>query len=261
MKTIAFVNQKGGVAKTTTCLNIGAALALCGFKVLLVDVDPQGSLSQSAGFAQIEESEPTTYEVLNGVDVNSAIRSHNGRYDVLPTDIRLSASEIELISQKRRTERLRAILSGLRTPYDFVLIDCPPSLNILTLNALAAADEVIVPVQAQYLPLTGVAHLVDTIKLVKERFNEKLEIGGIVLTFFDERRNLDNDVQEILDEYFKKKVYKTKISNNTKVAQAPSAGKDIFEYSPSSKGAKQYRELAKEVSKGMKPQKERGKRQ
>ena len=255
MKVLSFINQKGGVGKTTTALNLGAALALCGFSVLLVDIDPQGNLSQSAGFDQIGDDELTTYEVLKGADVNAAIRSHAGRYDVLPADIRLSAGEIELATNKSRNTLLRGILGKLSKPYDFVLVDCPPSLSVLTLIALSAADEVIIPVQAQYLPLKGVSQIVDTVELVKSRFNDKLEIGGVVLTFFDGRRNLDADVLEALNGYFGDKVYKTSISVNTKLAEAPSFGKDIFEYSPTSKGAKQYRELAGEVARNMKPQK------
>ena len=255
MKVISFINQKGGVGKSTSCLNIGAALSLCGFKVLLVDIDPQGNLTQSAGFGEIGDDEPTIYEVLKGGDVNAAIRSHAGRYDVLPADIRLSAGEIELATDKRRNTLLRAALGKLSESYDFALVDCPPSLSVFTLMALSAADEVIIPVQAQYLPLKGVAQIVDTVKLVKSRFNPGLEIGGVVLTFFDGRRNLDADVLEALSGYFGDKVYKTTISVNTKLAEAPSYGKDIFEYSPTSKGAKQYRELAGEVAKNKKPQK------
>ena len=255
MKVLSFINQKGGVGKTTTALNVGAALSLCGFKVLLVDIDPQGNLSQSAGFDDIGDNEPTIYEVLKGGDINAAIRSHSGKYDVLPADIRLSAGEIELASSKRRNELLRSALGKLSDAYDFALVDCPPSLSVFTLMALSAADEVIIPVQAQYLPLKGVAQIVDTVELVKSRFNPGLEIGGVVLTFYDGRRNLDADVLEALSGFFGKKVYKTTISQNTKLGEAPSHGKDIFEYSPTSKGAKQYRELAKEVSKGIKPQK------
>ena len=255
MKVLSFINQKGGVGKTTTALNLGAALSLCGFKVLLVDIDPQGNLSQSAGFDNISDDELTTYEVLKGGDVNAAIRSHGGRYDVLPADIRLSAGEVELVGDKKRNTLLRVALGKLSKPYDFVLVDCPPSLSILTLMALAASDEVIIPVQAQYLPLKGVSQIVDTVDLVRERFNPELEIGGVVLTFYDDRRNLDADVREALSGYFKKKVYKTTISQNTKLAEAPSHGEDIYAYSPTSKGAKQYKELAGEISRNMKPQK------
>lgn len=260
MKVIAFINQKGGVGKTTTCLNVGAALSLCGFKVLLVDIDPQGNLSQSAGFDEIGDDEPTIYEALKGSDVNAAIRSHGGRYDVLPSDIRLSAGEIELVTNKRRNELLRDALSGLKTEYDFALVDCPPSLNVFTLMALSASDEVIVPVQAQYLPLKGVSQIVDTLELVKSQLNGELEVGGIALTFFDARRNLDKDVRDALIGYFGDKVFTATISTDTKLAQAPGHGEDIFGYCPSSKGAKQYKELAGEIAGKMKPQKKERKR-
>jgi len=260
MKTIAFINQKGGVGKTTTCLNVGAALSLCGFKCLLVDMDI-GDLSLSAGFTEIGDDELTVYEVLKGSDINAAIRSHNGRYDVLPSDERLSAGEIDFATDKKRNTLLRNALGKLSKSYDYVLVDCPPSLSVFTMIALSAADEVIIPVQAQYLPLSGVSRVVNTAELIKSRFNDKLEIGGVVLTYYDGRRNLDTEVLDALSGYFGDKVYKTTISTNTKLGQAPSYGKDIFEYSPRSTGAKQYRELAGEIARNMKPQKkERGNR-
>ncbi len=254
MRVISFMNQKGGVGKTTTCHNVGAALSLCGFKVLLVDIDPQASLSQSAGFDEIGDDEPTVYEVLKGSDINAAIRSHNGRYDVLPSEIRLSAGEIELVTRSRRNELLRDALRALKTEYDFILVDCPPSLNIFTLMALTASDEVIVPVEAQYLPLKGVSQIVDTVKLVKSQINKELNIGGILVTFFDKRQNLDREVLEALKDYFGDKVFSTTISRNTMVARAPSHGEDIFEYSARSRGAEQYKALAEEIV-NMRPQK------
>lgn len=256
MRVIAFLNQKGGVGKTTSTLSIGAALSLCGFKVLLIDADPQGNLSQSAGFDEIGADELTTYDVIRGVDINSAIRTGFAAYDLLPTDIRLSAAEIELVDDKRRNYRLRAALDALSAPYDYVLVDCPPSLSVFSLMALTASTEVFIPVSAQYLPLKGVSQIVDTVELVRERFNPELEITGVFLTLYDERRNLDTDVRGVLSEYFGDKLFKTSISQNTKLGEAPSHGVDIFKYSPSSKGAKQYRALADEVI-NMKPQKER----
>lgn len=249
MRVITLLNQKGGTGKTTTCINVGAALSLCGFKCLLVDIDPQGNLSQSAGFDELSDGDVTTYEVLTGADVNKAIRGKSSRapYDVLPTDIRLSAAEIELVGADRRNYLLRDALAKLKKRYDFILIDSPPSLNILTLMALSAATEVIIPVQAQYLPLKGVAQLRDTVELVKSRFNPELEIGGILLTFYDDRRNLDRDVLEALEQAFEGKVFKTKISTNTKIAEAPSYGKDVIDYSINSKGSIQYRALAEEL--------------
>jgi chromosome partitioning protein len=247
MRIITLLNQKGGTGKTTTCINVGAALSRCGLKCLLIDIDPQGSLSSSGGFDELSDGDMTTYEVLNGEDINRAIKSSKNGYDMLPTDIRLSAGEIELVNADRRNYLLKDALSKLKKSYDFVLIDCPPSLNIFTLMALTAATEVIIPVQAQYLPLKGVAQIRETVELVKERFNPELEVGGVLLTFYDERRNLDKDVLEALEQAFEGKVYETKISQNTKIAEAPSYGKDVINYSINSKGSVQYRALAAEI--------------
>lgn len=246
MRIITLINQKGGTGKTTTAINVGAALSRCGLMVLLVDVDPQGNLSQSAGFDELSDNDITTYEVLKGEDINKAIKSTDS-YDVLPTDIGLSAAEIELGSNDDDKYLLKKALGKLKKSYDVIIIDSPPSFNILSLMALTAATEVVIPVQAMYLPLKGVAQLRETIELVKAQFNPELEIGGVVLTFFDERRNLDRDVLDALEQAFEGKVFKTKISQNTKIAEAPSYGKDVIAYSPSSKGSKQYIALAKEL--------------
>lgn len=249
MRVITLLNQKGGTGKTTTAINVGAALACCGLKVLLIDIDPQGNLSQSAGFDDLYETDVTTYDVLKGEDINRAIKTKRIKhsYDVLPTDIRLSAAEIELVNAEKRNYLLKDAIGKLKKSYDFIIIDSPPSLNILTLMALTAATEVIIPVQAQYLPLKGVAQLRDTIELVKSRFNPDLTIGGVLLTFFDERRNLDKDVLEALEQAFEGKVFETKIAQNTKIAEAPSYGKDVISYSINSKGSVQYRALAEEI--------------
>jgi len=249
MRVITLLNQKGGVGKTTTVINVGAALSRCGLKCLLIDIDPQGNLSQSAGFDDLYDSDLTTYEVLQGEDINKAIKAKVGEYpyDILPTDIRLSSAEIELVNADRRNYLLKDALGKLRKKYDFVIIDSPPSLNILTLMAITAATEVIIPVQAQYLPLKGVAQLRDTIDVVRERFNPELEIGGVLVTFYHSNYNLDKDVLEALEQAFGHKVFKTKISNNNKLAEAPSHGKDVIAYSPRSNGSKQYQALAKEI--------------
>ena len=251
MRILAFVNQKGGTAKTTSCLNVGAALSLCGLKCLLVDMDPQGNLSQSAGYINLGKEDVTTYEVLKGAAINKAIRTKGTKgghtYDVLPADVRLSAAEVELVNERRRNYILKEALTSIKTKYDFILIDCPPSLNIFSLMALTAATEVIIPVQAQFLPLQGVAMVRDTISIVRQRFNPGLQIGGVLLTFFDERRNLDHDVLEALNASFKGKVFNVKISQNTKLAEAPCQGKDVFEYSGNSRGAYQYKRLAAEI--------------
>lgn len=248
-KVIAFVNQKGGVAKTTSALNIGAALAIEGKKVLLIDLDPQGSLSKCAGFRDLDNA-PTTYEVIKGeADINSAIKTKQGvaAYDLLPTDIRMSGAEIELISVPGRDTLLREALEGLKRPYDYVLIDCSPSLNILTLMALTAADELIIPVAAQYMPLDGMAQLLPTVELVKKRLNKGLEVGGVIITMYDSRRSLDKEIIEAVKKKFPSQTFKTVVKNNSKLAEAPTFGKDIFEYEPKSSGAEAYRSIAKEI--------------
>ena len=249
MKVLAFVNQKGGVAKTTSALNIGAALAIEGKRVLLVDLDPQGSLSKCAGFRNIDD-DPTTYEVIKGdVDINQAIKTKQAvaPYDVLPTDIRFSGAEIELISVPGRDTLLREALEGLKTSYDYVLIDCSPSLNILTLMALTAANSVIIPVAAQYMPLDGMAQLLPTVELIKKRLNKGLKIGGVIVTMYDSRRSLDKGIIEAVKAKFPEEVFSTVVRNNSKLAEAPTYGKDIFEYAPKSSGAEAYRAIAQEV--------------
>lgn len=252
-KIIAFVNQKGGVAKTTTCMNVGAGLANAGRKVLLVDLDPQASLSISMGVMQIEEDEPTLYEVLKGkADINDVIMINEAPkpYAILPTDIRLSAAEIELVSEPGRDMILKQALDRIdpeRAKFDYILIDCPPSLNILTIMGLTACNEVIIPVQTQYLALNGMAQLLDTIKMIQQRINPGIKIGGVVPTFYDERKLLDQEVLKAVQEAFPGNVFNTKIGNNVALAEAPSHNKDIFQYKPNSKGAKQYKALVKEI--------------
>lgn len=244
-KTIAFINQKGGVGKTTSCLNVGAALALQGYKVLLVDLDAQGNLTTSAGF-EIEDEAPSVYEVLKGsIDINEAIIAEKS-YSVLPADIRFSAAELELSSVPGREKLLQEALEALRTAYDFILIDCAPSLNVVTLMGLTAADSVVIPVQAQYLPLKGVKQLLDTIELVKKRMNERLAIAGVVVTMYDSRKTLDREVVDSVAAAFPEKVLAL-IPNNVALAEAPASGKDIYEYSPQSKGAAAYTELTEKL--------------
>lgn len=242
-KTIAFINQKGGVGKTTSALNVGAALALKGYKVLLVDLDAQGNLTSSAGF-EIED-EPTVYEVLKGADINAAIK-HRGSYDILPADIRFSAAELELSSVPGREKLLQEALEALKTAYDFILIDCAPSLNVVTLMGLTAANSVVIPVQAQYLPLKGVKQLLDTIGLVKKRMNKGLSIAGVVVTMYDSRKKLDREVVDSVAAAFPEKILAI-IPNNVALAEAPASGNDIYEYSPQSKGAEAYTELTEKL--------------
>lgn len=247
MKTIAFVNQKGGVAKTTTTVNVGACLADQGFKVLLIDLSDQGSLSISFGFREIGADELTTYEVLKGSDIKEAIKPIRERLDILPTDIRLSGAELELASSLGREFLLREALEKVSDDYDFALIDCPQSLGLLTLIALTASDEIVVPVKADYLALNGMSQLIKTVNVVKGRLNPKLEIMGVVVTFYHSNWNLDNQIVEEIDQFFGDKFFKTKISQINALAEAPATGSDIFKYDPRSKGATQYKELTNEI--------------
>lgn len=252
MRVITLLNAKGGTAKTTTALNVGAALSLCGFKVLLIDMDSQGSLSISAGYDDLKADDVTIYEVLKGSgDINKALRTKQGRtaYDIIPADIRLSAGEVEFVQARRRNYLLRDALGKLRTTYDYIIIDCAPSLNILTLNALAAATEVLIPVQANYLPLKGVQALREAVEAVSENFNSDLTIGGVLLTFYDGRRKLDREIREALKEAFEGKVYDTTISTSVKLAEAPIYGKDVLDYAFMSKSSTQYQALAQEIIK------------
>lgn len=247
MRVISFVNQKGGVAKTTSCINIGASLADQGKHVLLIDLDAQGSLSTSTGLKEIGADELTVYEVLKGADIREAVRTLSDDLAVVPTDIRLSGAEIELSSVPGREFLLREALTAFEDVFDYVLIDCPPSLGVLTLIALTASDGVIVPVKADYLALKGMSQLVDVINVVKRRMNPGLEIVGVIATFFNSRRNLDQQIVDQIETFFPGKLFETKISQNTALAEAPSQGKNIFEYDSRSKGAQQYRTLAEEL--------------
>lgn len=251
-KIIAFTNQKGGVGKSTTCFNVGTALSLCGLNVLFIDSDPQGDLSTMSGYKDLTDEDLTLYDVLHGANINKAIKDGNG-FSIIVSDETLSRGELDLVKKSRTA--LRDALGRLEKHFDYILIDCPPSLNILTLNALTASNEVIIPVQAQYLPLKGVARLKETIEKTRSTLNPDLKIGGVIVTFYNERRNLDQQVKESLESAFGAKVFETAISTSIKIAEAPSHGMSIFEYAPRSKGATQYKALAQEIAQNMKPQK------
>lgn len=246
-KVITFTNQKGGVGKSTTCFNVGIALSLCGYRVLFIDADPQGDLSTMSGLKELDDDDYSLYEVLHGVNINKAIHEREN-FSIIPSNEDLARGELDLMDEPRTVlqKAIHAIRGDL---FDYILIDCPPSLNVLTIDALTASDEVIVPVMAQYLPLKGVARLKDTIEKTRASLNPGLKIGGIVVTFYNARRNLDQQVRESLESAFGAKVFETFISHNTKVAEAPSHGLSIFEYAPQSKGAKQYMSLAQEITK------------
>ena len=248
MKVIAVVNQKGGVGKTTTAHNVGAALAQNGKSVLLIDADAQGNLSACAGF-ELRDDESSLYEVLKGANINGAIKTIKPGFSILPTDIRLSAAEIELSSVAGRELILKEALEELKNAYDYIIIDCAPSLSIITLMSLAAADYLIIPVQAAYLPLKGVRQLLDTVELVRKRINRSLELLGVVVTLYDSRKNLDKEVVENVRAAFGEKIFNSFIPNNVALAEAPAAAQDIFSYAPQSKGAEAYKALADEIIK------------
>lgn len=244
-RIIALVNQKGGVGKTTSTINIGAALARAGKRVLLVDLDPQGNLTVSLGITA-HELTATLYELLKG-DVNAPQTIIKGQYDVIPADIRLSGAELELSSQPGREMILKEALQPIQANYDYILIDCPPSLGLITLNGLTAAQEIFIPLQAEFLALNGMAQLLKTIDAVQKRLNPQLDISGIITTLYDSRKNLNKEVLEKIQQYFPDKAFKTLIRDNVALAEAPSFGKDIFEYRADSNGAEDYKRLSKEI--------------
>jgi chromosome partitioning protein len=249
MKTIAFTNQKGGVGKTTSTINVGAGLCLQGKKVLMIDLDPQANLTYSLRMNS-QRLDTTIYDVMKGrVNPNEAIISHNG-FDILPSSIDLSGAEMEFANEPARETLLRSILGKLDQEYDYILIDCPPNLGLLTLNAFTAVREVFIVLQSEYLALHGLSKLMDVIKIVKERLNPDIEISGIICTLFDKRKNLNKEVVDHIKDYFGEKVFKTIIRDNVALAEAPSHHKTIFEYDPESYGAQDYMALAKEIRNG-----------
>jgi chromosome partitioning protein len=243
VKILAFKNHKGGVGKTCSAVNIGAALARSGKKTLLVDIDPQGNLTTAIG---IQAPEKTIYGALRGVHGLEPI-SKGDRLDVIPADIDLSAAELELSAEAGREYILRELIEGIKNQYEYILIDCPPSLGLLTINALTAAKWFVIPLQAEFLAMKGITKLVEIVEKVQKRLNKELEIAGVFLTQFDYRKTLNKRVMEIAETRFPGKVFKTVIRNNVAIAEAPAAGQDIFTYAPSSHGAEDYGALAREI--------------
>ena len=247
-KIIAIANQKGGVGKTTTAINLTAALGELKKKVLAIDMDPQGNLTNGVGLNK-DEVEKSVYDIFCGEgNIEECIHSEVlENLDVLPGNINLSAIELELINEEDREFILKKEVDKIKDNYDYIIIDCPPALSILTINALTTANSVLVPIQSEYYALEGLTQLVHTIELVKERLNPELEIEGIVFTMYDARTNLSYQVVENVKENIGYKVYETIIPRNIRLAEAPSYGLPISSYDPKSTGAKKYRELAEEV--------------
>lgn len=245
---IALANQKGGVGKTTTSVNLGAALAQAGQRVLLVDIDAQGNATSGSGIDK-SELERDSYDVIvDGAPLHEVIVPTDN-YDLVPATIQLSGAEIELADKKEREYRLKAGLATVADDYDFILIDNPPALGLLTVNAFTAADAILIPVQTEFYALEGLGQLLNTIELVRQQFNPDLDIAGILLTMYDGRTNLAKQVAEEVRNYFGDKVYETVIPRTVRLSEAPSYGQAIIDFDPRSVGAQVYTELAQEVLK------------
>ncbi len=246
-KAIAIFNQKGGVGKTTTNVNLSACLASLGRKILVIDIDPQGNTTSGFGIDKSNIS-LSIYDVLiNRVDVREAvIPTKIDNLSIVPSNTELAGAEIELTESKNRELTLKNAIESIKGDFDFIFIDCPPSLGLLTINALVASDSVVIPIQCEYYALEGVSQLMNTIKLVKSSLNPNLDIEGVVLSMFDGRTNLSIQVVDEVKKYFKGKVYTSIIPRNVRLAEAPSHGLSIMEYDPKSKGAEAYLELANE---------------
>lgn len=247
-KIIAIANQKGGVGKTTTAINLSSALCFADAKVLVVDMDPQGNATSGLG-VELSENDASVYDVLIGrAEAKSVIRPTKvDNLDIIPGHINLSAAEVELVTEMSRETKLKKALSGVAGNYNVIMIDCPPSLGLLTINSLTAADSVLIPLQCEYYAMEGLGQLLNTVRLIRESLNEDLELEGILLTMHDPRNNLSKEVQKQVEEYLSESIFKTIIPRNVRLSEAPSYGQSIIEYDIKSKGAASYIDLAKEM--------------
>jgi len=248
-RVISIANQKGGVGKTTTAVNLSAILAKKGKKVIIIDADPQGNASSGVGLEKVTSN--SLYDVLiNDMKIDDTLQQTSIKnLNVCPSNMDLAGAEVELVSQMSREQRLKEKVDEIKEDYDYIIVDCPPSLGLITLNAFTASDSVLIPVQCEYFALEGLGQLLNTVNLVKKHLNKELEIEGAVLTMYDIRTNLSNQVVKEVKRYFGDKVYKTVIPRNIKLSEAPSYGLPITLYDEKSKGARAYEKLAREVLK------------